>query len=133
MWEFSVEEEQFVNTNKQAIDLPKDVFASAAKHPCLQRSIRTAFEEEPRKSSIFQILRPEPECKRMHDWFAKVGMPTYLEHIQGFELPFEPILKSTEAYGSLMQSMGDHWNKERLQSQMWGNEIPRTFRLWKVS
>ena len=112
--------------------MPKEVFGSAAQYPCLLRSLDTAAEDITRRSTTFQILYPEPECKRMHDWFAKVGMPSYLSQVQGFEIPYEPILTTTKVYETIKDQLAEKVETDMLRKLIWGDEEERTFRLFKV-
>ena len=79
----------------------KDVFAAASEHPCLPRYRHIVLDEENYNSTAFSIIKPEPDCKRMYDYFEKTGIPSYLERIPGFELPIEPILVASETSKNL--------------------------------
>ena len=84
----------------------KDIFAAASEYPCLPRYRHIVLDEESYNSKGFSIIKPEPDCKRMYDFFDKTGIPSYLERIPGFELPSEPILVASETYKTLSEQLG---------------------------
>ena len=103
-WAYSQKSEQFIEKQKED-GYPKEVFGSAADYPCLLRSIDTVGEVELSSSSKFSILNPEPDCKRMHKWFKRLGMSSYLEQIDGFTLPYESILNSMKVYDTIQNQL----------------------------
>ena len=56
----------------------KDVFGSAAKFPCLPRYMHIIPDFEVDEYATFSIIQPEPDCKRMFDYFEQAGLPSYM-------------------------------------------------------
>ena len=123
--------EQFMETGNKGLPI-KDIFASASKYPCLSRYRHIVLDEETYNSKGFSIIKPEPDCKRMYDFFEKTGTPSYLERIPGFELPSEPILVASETYKTLSEQL-EITDREEINKLVWGDQTPRTYNLWKVT
>ena len=81
---YSKEEGSFI-ADDQETGYPKYVFATAARHPCLlHESFTHSHETHPRRSSKFSIIKPERDCRYQHEWFARLGMPSYFKQVAGF-------------------------------------------------
>ena len=46
-------------------------------------------------------------CKHMHEYFVKTGIPSYVERVEGFELEFDRIYRSSGAQKLIQEQFGD--------------------------
>ena len=98
----------------------KDVFAAASEYPCLPRYRHIVLDEEEYYSKEFSIIKPEPDCKRMYEYFERTGIPSYLEQIPGFVLPIEPILVASETYKTLGEQL-EITDRKQINKLIWGD------------
>ena len=77
--------EHSLNKKQESI---KDVFASASAYPCLPRYLNfnpvMYIEEDEKTSAKFKLIKNEPDCKRIHDYFEATGLNSFLQPIPGF-------------------------------------------------
>ena len=60
-------------------------------------------------------------------------MPSYLKPVEGdFKLDYESILDSLKVYGTITDNLSIKVDLVEIRRLIWGNETPRTFRLFKV-
>lgn len=90
-----------------------EVFGSGAEYPCLPAYIDrygTKHLDKPQKS--YSLLKPEPDCQRMHEYFEKVKVPSYLTELEGFELPPESVMRNTKFYDVMAQFKDEAQEKD---------------------
>ena len=99
------------------------VFGSAAKFPCLpnfpvNHGLWHRFFGSGESDSL---LNQEEECARMHAWFKKTGVPSFVEPIEGFQVPVSAIIAATGVQETLEQEMVDI-ERSRLDELIFGSD-----------
>lgn len=56
------------------------------------------------------ITKPEVSCKHMQDYFDRVGMPSFVNRVEGFELDVQLVNESAEVY----MHLDEHFKKKQV-------------------
>ena len=100
----------------------KSVFASASEHPCPPQYKNLFLDFEDEESTPVSLIKPEPNCKRMYDYFKRTGLPSLIEPIDSFELPYDVVFESVGVNKKIKEIVDpDTIDEAKLNSLIWGN------------